>query len=856
LSSAYLDRIAHNILSRLEQDLPDLRGATVLLPSHHVAKPLAQALSAASGRPSLLLPRMVTLEEWALSIPLDAPVATASQRQALLYQNLRKNTWFELSDLWGVTHELLTLFDELTCSLHEFPADAEAFASAVERAYEARQNTALQLEARIVFELWHAMQDKEQLDAARAYQQRLAELALRAERPLFVLRTSDWGALEQRFLDDYARHAEVTVFDLRETDVPKLREIGSIASRLRFYAATSLEQEARAGAMQIRLWLNEGRRNIAIVAQDRVVARRLRALLERADVLVADEGGWTFSTLSVSTALDRWLTALQSNFYHNDLLDLLKSPFVFAELAPGNRKAVVYQLERLLRKHGIVAGLEEYIALVAPGTALHDQLLRLAKAASLLEQDKRLTISEWIIALNGSLRVLGMEKGLGEDDAGARLLQTLAALQKELAADKGRYRFAEWRGWLAQQLDMHNYLDRGIESPVRLTHLAATRWREFDAVLLLGCDTDHLPSLPDGGRWFNDSVRGSLDLPTLATHAGRQRDDLLGLLAINDRILVTWQRERNGERSLLSPYLQVLCDYHKMVPEEDLKEDRLDAYLQAEEAQRADLRQPLCPSPSVAADAVPQGVSVSAYNSLVACPYQFYARHVLQLNELDEVQETIEKHDYGERVHLILKRFHMRYPRTREHAVAELEAGLRQISHDTFAELLDKDFAAAAWLARWYKSVPAYLEWQASREDEGWKFVEAESAFDLALGGTRLRGRIDRLDERGEARQVLDYKTQDDQLLRHKLKEPGEDVQLACYAYAHGADAAAFVSIDNGKVRAIAPDCDLRELSRLNAERLAQLIERMREGVALPANGIQQACGYCEMRGVCRKGEW
>ena len=49
---------------------------------------------------------------------------------------------------------------------------------------------------------------------------------------------------------------------------------------------------------------------------------------------------------------------------------------------------------------------------------------------------------------------------------------------------------------------------------------------------------------------------------------------------------------------------------------------------------------------------------------------------------------------------------------------------------------------------------------------------------------------------------MLDYKTQSDQVLRNKLHEPGEDVQLACYAYAHEAADAAFVSIENGKVKA------------------------------------------------------
>ncbi len=169
-----------------------------MLPNYHVAQPLAQALSAAANLPALLLPQMVTLNDWAQSVPLDAPVVTDSQRSALLYQQLRKQKWFESADLWSMTQELLALSDELTQSFNTLPRDAEAFAAAVQQAYQARQNTALQLEARLVFELWHAMLAGDELDAARAYQQRLAKLTQQADKPLYVLRASDWDVLEQR----------------------------------------------------------------------------------------------------------------------------------------------------------------------------------------------------------------------------------------------------------------------------------------------------------------------------------------------------------------------------------------------------------------------------------------------------------------------------------------------------------------------------------------------------------------------------------------------------------------------------------------------------------------------------------
>jgi ATP-dependent helicase/nuclease subunit B len=875
-TAVFFDGVARRILARHEP--PDLRDIIVLLPNYHVALPLAQALARAAKRPALLLPEVVTLNDWTQRIALDQSVVPQSRRIAIFYQALQSRRWFGQADLWGMSQELLKLFDELTHSLSELPADADQFAAAVQQAYQARQNVTLQFEARLVFELWHAMQQGMELDGARAYQRRLALLAQQAKRPLFVLRTSGWSALEQHFLDQYAAHAPVTVCDPRSeqggargefirlaladgespdlrTQVAQLRDVRPLGDTLRLFAANSLEEEAGAAAMQVRLWLAAGKHSIGVVAQDRVVARRVRALLERTQVLVADETGWTFATLSVSTVLMRWLDALQSRFYHHDLLDLLKSPFIFADMAAGERKAAVYQLEQLLRRHGVVSGLENFSALAAQDDALKNPLERLHQAASLLEQNGRRPLAQWLEALHESMSVLGIDLGLQQDDAGGQLLQALHEWRQELESDAGLFRFAEWRRWLAQQLESETYVDCGIESTVCFTHLAATRWRSFDAVLLLGCDADHLPGAVDGGNWFNDAVRGSLGLPTRSMLAARQRDDLQALLLLNDCVLATWQCERKGEQVLLSPFLEVLRDLHRQACGDDLAECELRNYLRAEAAHSVELPQAARPAPGVADDMVPASISISGYNSLVACPYQFYARHILKLNELDEVPEAIEKRDYGERVHLILQRFHASYPELQGHDVPELEAALRQVSEQVFADLLQQDFAARAWLARWFKSLPAYLEWQLENEAHGWHYAGAESQFAKELDGIRLRGRIDRIDRMDDELRVLDYKTQSDHQLRNKLKDPGEDVQLACYAHAGGADEAAFLSIDNGKVKMV-PQHEPVLLAEANVERLQQVMRQLRSGAGMPANGIDQVCAYCEMRGVCRKGEW
>ena len=124
------------------QDLPDLRGATILLPNYHVAQPLAQALGAISGS-TLLLPRMVTLSDWALSIFLDTPVQPDTQRITSLYQALRERRWFADADLWSLSRELLGLMDELTRHQVALPKSADDFSRQLADAYSVRSGQAM-----------------------------------------------------------------------------------------------------------------------------------------------------------------------------------------------------------------------------------------------------------------------------------------------------------------------------------------------------------------------------------------------------------------------------------------------------------------------------------------------------------------------------------------------------------------------------------------------------------------------------------------------------------------------------------------------------------------------------------------
>lgn len=873
--------------------LPDLSGLTVLLPNLHAAGDMARALREAAGIDTLLLPCFTTLKDLAESLDAGLSRLPPSRRQAVIYQALRERDWFPRADLWHVSAELLRLFDEMTLNQVRLPASYEAFLRGLEQAYRAGNSRPMQVEARLVHELWHAMcaGGDDELDDAALYQMRLARLAESAAAPLFAVGLAGLAPVERAFLEHYAHRQPVRCFPLSpdqpepgslshllaaawadpEPDEPphpralacrEAAPASPIRQRLALFGAHGLEQEAEAVAFQVGQWLARGKGAILVVAQDRLVARRARALLERVGVLVADETGWTLSTTSASTVVMRWLDNLDSRFHYQDLLDLLKSPFIFTAWEPSRRRHGVFRLEQLIRKHGVVSHLNRYRALAGDEEEVAGLLDTLAEAQKLLDKRRPRPLVEWLTGLRDSLDKLQILAGLQRDLAGEQLLQLLEQLRHELAQDVTLFRYAEWRQWLNQQLEAAVFRDDTITSPVVFTHLAASRLRRFDGAIIAGADAGHLPGQGRESVFFNQAVRAELGLPDRKAALAVERQDLMALLSSCPDVRVTWQERRNGEPNPLSPWFERLDMFHLLAWGTGLKSP-LDVPNPTDDLPRPQAGRCSPPAPVLPPALVPAVISASGYNSLVACPYQFHARHVLRLNELDEVSPALEKRDYGEYVHDILHRFHRAHPVLGGTDPAALEQALGDISSAVFAHAVEADFVSHAWKLRWEQRIPGYLRWQLERERQGWRWQEGELERTLAIpleNGRELvlRGRLDRVDRNGGELAVLDYKTQSQSGLRKKLETPGEDVQLPCYALLLGEVPcqAAFVAVDDEAVGQVEAGDDIAELAEANRERLHDMFAALYQGAALPAQGIALSCEYCEMRGLCRRDYW
>ena len=150
---------------------------------------------------------------------------------------------------------------------------------------------------------------------------------------LFELRPSAWIAIQAGGPDRLAlallAHGDAPALVV-ETDVPVDQPFAAIARELAVEAPAhalcdGFEDEAWAAAAQVLDHLGRDERPVALVALDRVLVRRVRALLERAGARIADETGWKMSTTRAGASVMSLLQAARPVASADAYLDWLKS---------------------------------------------------------------------------------------------------------------------------------------------------------------------------------------------------------------------------------------------------------------------------------------------------------------------------------------------------------------------------------------------------------------------------------------------------------------------------------------------------------------------------------------------------
>jgi ATP-dependent helicase/nuclease subunit B len=592
---------------------------------------------------------------------------------------------------------------------------------------------------------------------------------------------------------------------------------------------------------------------LAIVALDRWLARRVRALLERAGVLIDDREGWLLSTTVAATAAMGWLDAVASDGYYDDLLGWLDSRFV----RPPGGQALRDWIERRATRHGYLRGWDGLRGDVE--TPPPEALARLHELSG--RQARMQPLGAHLDALEEAMRWVGAPRRLAGDAAGRQLLTRLESLRRTARSDDHARAlpFAEFRALLAMTLERHRFYGP-IDSPVELLTPVDAAGRAFDAVLVLGASDAALPAAPGPLPLVNEPLRALIGLPTAASAAARQQRDLALLLALAPVSAMTCRTDpADGTRP--SPWVERL----EAVTTQATLSERED---------RPGVPRVLVPTPAsrpgLALGGLPRRLSVGAIERLIACPFRFLVQDGWRLREADQPVDVPGVRERGELVHELLERFH-------REALARgvvLDAGGRAQARALLLEITDAVAArelatgggALGELAEWRATIDAYLDWALADATLGWAWLDGERpgavevAFDAADGprSVRIEGRLDRIDTGPRGVRVVDYKLGDPARLRRIAGDPDHAAQLALYALmatevgevAEGG----YLSLRRDAVKWVPLSRPPDEVLAGWRHRLPAVMTRLQDGEALHASGVE--CGHCASRGLCRKGHW
>lgn len=665
------------------------------------------------------------------------------------------------------------------------------------------------------------------------------------------------GFQEEPFSDALASH-----WGQRALVLP-LHEASNVCAAVRVHACGDAEDEAQRAAACVIARVNAGRTPVALVANDRLLTRRVSAMLLGAGVTVRDETGWRLSTTHAAAVLMSVLRAADRRTSMDDVLDFLKQTRHWPD-------ATVQSLEQLSRELGISrwkAALGN--RLLAP--ALPEGLAPLLEG---LQAGRPL--SNWLGDLAGVLRAVGQWDALMSDPAGQQMLRVLrleegaahelAGLAEAFDAPGTRSRggvrlsLPAFTAWVREVLEGASFTPPSVgDAAVVVLPMPQLLGRVFAATVVPGCDEVHLSPSPEPPGDWTAAQRALLGLPSREALAQAAVAAWQAALALPELDLL-WRTQERGELVLPSAWVQALA----VPPAADPRERRPLVE-----------RVPPRPAPS-ASDVLPESLSASAYQDLRDCPYRFFALRQLRLAEAAELEAEPDQRDMGNWLHAVLRAFHEQRGDARPGRDSD-RATLDHLAEETAVAMgLQTDEGGAGFLpyqAVWPALREGYLDWLAGFEATdgraGPRFVEAEAERRASAGPWALFGKLDRVDHQdspeGPIPFVIDYKTESREKTQARVKQPLEDTQLAFYAALLPDEnlRAAYLSITDRRgdsardppTRLIEQPEVLVARERLR-EGLAHDLARVVAGAPMPALGEGQVCEHCAARGLCRKDLW
>lgn len=468
-----------------------------------------------------------------------------------------------------------------------------------------------------------------------------------------------------------------------------------------------------------------------------------------------------YSLLDALLELQKSYDTDTNSFHYKPVTNLLRHPYVRG-LNPALTYNVLQEIEKNSKSYVSEAELQEDKQLAAifkcasSGTGLGKYLLDVLELVNKHlrnEQTAQHTLEEEYISRTRTQL--------------ENMLQTAEEAAIELSTDL----LEKLMRHLLQQLTIP-FTGEPLQG-LQVMGMLETRCLDFDNLYILSLNEGVLPAASDEPSLIPYFIRSAYGLPTTDEHDAVYAYHFYRLLQRAKKVHLFYSTYRTGgKQGELSRFVrQLLYELWPSVKPQQLHLNARPATTPALDLKKEAMLPALLKYTDNGAQAKP--LSPSALNTWLHCRTQFAFRYLIGIKEPDEVQEDVDSSVFGLLMHQVLQNFYEEYGEgaevTRESIVQKLQE-LPLLQRVMAAH--QQKYGTMPFLGR--NSLPlhmvAEMVQQVLEVDKAYapfRIVGLEKTYDMAIEvpyrdttkTMRLKGHIDRIDEKDGEIRVLDYKT-------------------------------------------------------------------------------------------------
>jgi len=536
-------------------------------------------------------------------------------------------------------------------------------------------------------------------------------------------------------------------------------------------------EEAGVIALALRRALETPGKTAALVTPDRNLARRVAAELNRWDIEIDDSAGRPLAQTPPGLFLRLAAAAFAEDCAPLPLLSLLKHPLAAAGLPSGRFRANVRQLEIAVLRGprpapglaGIAAALSNTPELEGWFMALKDRARHFAEIMRGQDPVPARDILAAHLDFAEALAATDAETGaarLWAGDAGEAAADFVASLSEAEGFDP--IVPADYPDFLEALLAGQTVRPRfGTHPRLNIWGLLEARLQNADLVCLGGLNEGSWPGDPGADPWMSRPMREEFGLPPHERRIGLSAHDFAQAFCARE-VLLTRAHKVDGGPTVPSRWLLMLetrlrAGYEEKEVAPDLKggdvgDDLAGWQLGVDRPEKIEPGAPPAPRPPVAAR--PRRLSVTTIETWRRDPYSIFARYILGLRPLDEIDADPGAAERGTIIHGALDTF---LRRTADGLPENPLAMLIEIGEEAFGRDLARPGVKAFWWPRFLRIAEWFVaEERACRADRRrvWTEIEGRLEFAAPGGSFTLTAHADRVDLLTDGTlAIIDYKT-------------------------------------------------------------------------------------------------